>query len=203
MDASDNLTRDWQDLDLTREDLNLITESLKNDKFRELLSEYANEVNDPKNRKIYEDEFTQLERQRGVDVTFLKPQPGYVLKTSVNGDRKCFLNISESEVVEKPSSRPSCEDGNRGLKWSIPYTLTPPRDDLDRNNVRCIVVDVVFHPDTLHLASKNAQFRDIVNSTAIDGVETHFKVRCFFFFFFFVFLQSDESTNFLLICFLI
>lgn len=182
--------QDWENLEISREELETITDHLKKDEFRKLLIEYAEEVSDPENRRIYEKEIAQLEKERGVDVTFVNPEPGYVIKTSVNGDRKCFLNISKNEVVARPSSAPSYEQGHRGLQWSIPYTLIPPRDDLDKKNVRCMVFDVVFHPDTIYLASKNARFREIVNNTAMDGVENNFKVfllvtvMLFFFFFF-------------------
>ncbi|KOC66423.1 Protein kintoun [Habropoda laboriosa] len=177
MDAYETRRKSWEDLEVTKEELKNLTECLKKEEFRKLLIEYAEEVTDPENRKIYEKEITQLEKERGVDVTFVNPEPGYVIKTSVNGDRKCFLNISKSDIVTRPSSQPSFEQGHRGLQWSIPYTLIPPRDDLDKKNVRCTVFDVVFHPDTLYLSSKNAQFREIVNNTAMDGVESNFKVK--------------------------
>nr|XP_003704223.1 PREDICTED: protein kintoun isoform X2 [Megachile rotundata] len=177
MDTYEARKKDWEDLEVTKEELKNLTECLKKEEFRKLLIEYAEEVTDPENRKIYEKEITQLEKERGVDVTFVNPEPGYVIKTSVNGEKKCFLNISKSDIVARPTSQPSFEQGHRGLQWSIPYTLIPPRDDLDKKNVRCMVFDVVFHPDTLYLSSKNAQFREIVNNTAMDGVENNFKVK--------------------------
>ncbi|CAK9819402.1 Protein kintoun [Anthophora quadrimaculata] len=177
MDAYETRRKNWEDLEVTKEELKNLTECLKKEEFRKLLIEYAEEVTDPENRKIYEKEITQLEKERGVDVTFVNPEPGYVIKTSVNGERKCFLNISKSDIVTRPTSQPLFEQGHRGLQWSIPYTLIPPRDDLDKKNVRCMVFDVVFHPDTIYLSSKNAQFREIVNNTAMDGVESNFKVK--------------------------
>ena len=176
MDAYEQRKNDWDSLEVTRAELKDLTDCLKKEEFRKLLIEYAEEVSDPENQKLYQEEITQLEKERGVDVTFVNPEPGYVIKTSVNGEKKCFLNISQSNIVNKPSSHPSQDEGQRGLQWSIPYTLTPPRDDLDKKNVRCVVFDVVFHPDTLYLASKNPRFREIVNSTAMDGVENNFKV---------------------------
>ncbi|KMQ96926.1 protein kintoun [Lasius niger] len=177
MDVYESRKKDWEDLEVSREELENITECLKKEEFRKLLIEYAEEVSDPNNKRIYEKEITQLEKERGVDVTFVNPEPGYVIKTSVNGDRKCFLNISKNAVVGRPTSQPSYEQGHRGLQWSIPYTLIPPRDDFDKKNVRCTVFDVVFHPDTIYLASKNTRFREIVNNTAMDGVENNFKVK--------------------------
>lgn len=168
--------KDWEDLEVTKGELKTLTECLKKEGFCKLLSEYMKEVTDPENRKIYEKEIIRLEKERGVDVTFVNPEPGYVIKTSANGDRKCFLNICKSNVITQPSSQPAFEQGHRTLQWSIPYSLLSARDDLDKNNVRCVVFDVVFHPDTIYLSSKNAQFRESVNNTAMDGVENNFKV---------------------------
>lgn len=176
MDACDRL-KNWEDLDVTRDEIDDLTKCLKQDDFRKLLIEYAEEVTNPDNRKIYEQEIGELEKERGIDIKFINPEPGYVIKTSVNGDKKCFINVSKSDIVGKPTSQPSYEDGNRGLVWSIPFTLAPPRDDVDKKKIFCTVFDVVFHPDTLYLASKNSRFREVVNETAIDGVEKNFKVR--------------------------
>ncbi|CAD1478386.1 unnamed protein product [Heterotrigona itama] len=173
MDAYDNDVhrRNWEDLDVTREELNNLTECLKKEEFRKMLIEYMEEVTDPKNVQVYQNEITQLEKKRGVDVTFISPRPSYVIKTSVNGDRKCFINVCTSEHVE-----PSFEQGDRG-QWSIPHMLTPPRDDLDKKNVRCKVFDVIFHPDTIFLFLKHAKLRKIINDTAMDGVENNFNVK--------------------------
>ncbi|KAK9302748.1 hypothetical protein QLX08_005365 [Tetragonisca angustula] len=171
MDAYDVHRRNWEDLDVTREELNNLTECLKKEEFRKMLIEYVEEVTDPKNVEVYQNEITQLEKKRGVDVTFISPQPSYVIKTSVNGDRKCFINVCTSEHVQ-----PSFEQGDRG-QWSIPHMLTPPRDDLDKKNVRCKVFDVIFHPDTIFLFLKHAKLRKIINDTAMDGVENNFNVK--------------------------
>ncbi|XP_063972006.1 protein kintoun [Diachasmimorpha longicaudata] len=176
MDACDRL-KNWEDLDVTREEIEDLTKCLKQDDFRKLLIEYAEEVTNPENRKLYEKEIGELERERGIDVKFINPEPGYVIKSSVNGDKKCFINISKSDIVGKPTSQPSYEDGNRGLQWSIPFTLAPPRDDVDKKKNYCTVFDVVFHPDTLYLATKNSRFREVVNATAMDGIEKNFEVK--------------------------
>ncbi|KAF7990305.1 hypothetical protein HCN44_000110 [Aphidius gifuensis] len=178
MDARVNRNNNWEELDVTKKELNNINECLKNKEFRKLLIEYADEINNPDNRKLYQDELTQLEKERGIDIKFVNPEPGYVIKTTCNGDKKCFINISKSDNVEKPTSKPSQDnDKIRGLQWSLPYSLSPPRDDMDKKNHLCTVFDVVFNPDTLYLASKNIKFRKIVNETAIDGIENNFKVK--------------------------
>lgn len=169
--------KDWEKLDVTRDEVNRIGEALKHKEFRKLFMDYYEEISDPENRKIYEKEIAQLEKERGVDVTFINPTPGYVIKTSSDGTMKTFVNIATSDKIDKPSSVTATNaDGQRGLTWSLPHTLAPPRRDMDKKSQMCHVYDVVFHPDALHLASRNASFRQLVNDTAVDAVQKAFKV---------------------------
>lgn len=170
--------KDWEKLDVSRDEVNRIGEALKHEEFRKMFVDYCEEISDPENRKLYEKEITQLEKERGVNVTFINPEPGYVIKTSADGTTKTFLNIATSDKIDKPSSVATTNhDGQRGLTWSLPYTLAPPRRDMDKKNQICHVYDVVFHPDALHLASRNTPFRTLVNDTAIDAVQQAHQVK--------------------------
>uniref|UniRef100_A0A182SAJ6 PIH1 domain-containing protein n=1 Tax=Anopheles maculatus TaxID=74869 RepID=A0A182SAJ6_9DIPT len=165
-----------KDFNISRDEFRNITRCLDNEEFRGLFMEYCNELRD--NRKQYEDELSMLEAQRGYDVKFLKPSPGYVIKTIVDGKRKGFINVCQCELVQKPSSTSGVnEDGTKGLKWSIPYAQSQPRKDYDNKRIECIVYDVMFHPDSLHLASKNDGFRKLLNDTSLDAVEKSFNVK--------------------------
>lgn len=166
-----------QELNLTRDEINRIGDALKKEEFRKMLADYVEEIQDPENRRIYESEIAQLERERGNDVTFIHPHPGYVIKTSINGDKKCFVNVCYNELIDRPTSQPTVKGGSKGLQWSLPHSVTPGRDDLDNKNVRCVVYDVVFHPDTLHLARSNKAFRNMVNNTAIQAIESNYDVK--------------------------
>lgn len=166
-----------KELNLSRDEVNRIGEALKNDEFKKLLADYVEEIQDPKNRQIYEDEVKEIERERGQEVTFLHPTPGYVIKTSINGTQKGFINVCSNDNIDKPSSSPTFQDGARGLQWSLPHSLAPPHEDLDNKGVRCQVYDVLFHPDTLHLASKSTAFRLVLNNTALETVEKNFNVE--------------------------
>uniref|UniRef100_A0A182QDY3 Protein kintoun n=1 Tax=Anopheles farauti TaxID=69004 RepID=A0A182QDY3_9DIPT len=165
-----------KDFNISRDEFRNITRCLDNEEFRALFMEYCNDLRD--NRKQYEEELSILEAERGYDVKFLKPSPGYVIKTIIDGKRKGFINVCQSELVQKPSSTSGVnEDGTKGLKWSIPYAQTQPRKDYDNKRVECVVYDVMFHPDSLHLASKNDGFRKLLNDTSLDAVEKSFKVK--------------------------
>ncbi|XP_075969412.1 PIH1 domain-containing protein Nop17-like [Anticarsia gemmatalis] len=162
---------------LTREDLENIQDAMKSKKFRDLLAEYCEEIRDPANQELYQKEMTQLEKERGYDVTFLNPKGGYVIKTSVAGDRKAFINICSSDNVGKPNYKVDVVDGKRGMNWQIPYSIIPPRDDFDHNKQRCVIYDVVYHPDTLRMAAVNKQFRELVNKTAFDGLKQTYNIH--------------------------
>uniref|UniRef100_A0A8C9TQM6 Dynein axonemal assembly factor 2 n=1 Tax=Scleropages formosus TaxID=113540 RepID=A0A8C9TQM6_SCLFO len=166
------------ELDLTREEVERLSRAFRDERFRALLREYADEIACPENRRRYEQELKQLEQERGVDVTFVHPTPQRVLKTSVDGKRKCFINVCTNELVRKPEgSRGRGSAGELGCHWSLPYSLSPGREHVDSKGCVYTVYDVIFHPDTLHMAWKNERFMGLVDSTALQGVQSQFGVR--------------------------
>ncbi|CAG9096537.1 unnamed protein product [Plutella xylostella] len=166
-----------EDVQFSRTDLEAIQEAMKNKKFRELLAEYCDEMRDPASQALYQKEMTQLEKERGYDVTFINPKGGYVIKTSVAGDRKAFINICSNGYVGKPSCNIKVIDGKKGMNWLIPYSLIPPREDYDAKRQKCVIYDVVFHPDTLRMADQNKQFRELVNNTAFDALKKTYNIH--------------------------
>lgn len=152
------------DLDVTREELDSIGEALKNEQFRKLLCEYVDEINDPANRAQYEREVAQYERERGAEVTFVRPRPGYAMKTSADGVRKVFVNVCACDVVDKPTV-------DAGRRWSLPHCLSPVRRDYDNARRPCDVYDVVFHPDALDLAGRDRAVKDMIEDTALTVIE--------------------------------
>ncbi|XP_053291231.1 protein kintoun [Pleuronectes platessa] len=173
MEAGQNL----KDLDMTADEVDRLRKALRDDKFREMLRDYAEEISDPENKRRYEEEIELLERERGNSIDFIHPEPFRALKTSADGSRKCFINICSNEKVGKPECKSGVsEDGRRGQSWSMPHSLHPGRKDTDTQGNQVTIYDVIFHPDTLHIASKNKRFMDMVDSTAIQGIEKAFQV---------------------------
>ncbi|KAH8357762.1 hypothetical protein KR200_003436 [Drosophila serrata] len=172
------IRNDEQNFDVTKEEFDRFRQALGQEEFRKLFFEYVEEIQDPANRKIYEEEITQLEKERGVEVRFIHPQPGFVIKTALDGELKCFINIAGSPEIERPKNEVAMDpsNGSRGLSWSIPMAQTSSRDDCDAKNNLCKVFDVVFHPDALHLAKRNQQFRKCLIDTALDAVEREYQV---------------------------
>ena len=166
------------DLDITSDEAKRLTEALKQEEFRKLFVEYAKELQDPENKKRYEEELAMLEAERGMDVKFVHPEPGYVIKTSIDGTSKAFINICKNEHVGKPEFKwaTNPKTGNKGQSWSIPHSFSPPRDDTDKSGKKCQVFDVVFHPDTYRMGESNSKFRKMIEDTAVDGIERQFNV---------------------------
>jgi dynein assembly factor 2 len=180
-----------KDLNLTQDELKRFTEAMKKEEFRKLLIDYAEELQDPQNRALYESEITKLENERGMNVKFIHPEPGFCMKTSqtptndhdqskVVVHKKAFINICKNESVDKPTSSrvvPSGLDSKPGMSWSIPHTCTPPREDYDNKKGKCQVYDVVFHPDAYRMGESNARFNQLLIDTALTTIENNFKVK--------------------------
>ncbi|KAM9069285.1 protein kintoun [Sarcophilus harrisii] len=169
-----------QDLDLSAEEVKKLTNAFEDPEFRRLFGEYAAELSDPENRRRYEEEITALERERGVKVQFVHPEPGHVLRTSLNGTQRCFLNICSNPLLDQPSSQPGIggpQGSSRGQLWSLPYSLAPGREYMGGQGTRYKVYDIIFHPDTLSLGKRHERFRSMINATALEAVEKQFGVK--------------------------
>lgn len=164
-------------LQLTPDEVDRFTNAFRDCKFREMLCDYAQEISDPANRKKYEEEIKLLEQERGNRVEFVHPTPFSVIKTSAAGKQKCFINICCNEKIGKPDFKSAVsQDGRRGQCWSLPLSLSPGRQNTTPKGHKCVIYDVIFHPDTLYMASQNKSFMDMVHRTAIDEVQEAFKV---------------------------
>ncbi|XP_027424783.1 protein kintoun isoform X1 [Zalophus californianus] len=166
-----------EDLDLSGEEVQRLTSAFQDPEFRRMFTEYAEELTDPENRRRYEAEITALERERGVDVRFVHPQPGHVLRTSLDGARRCFVNVCSNALVGAPSSRPGPRGTAAGSQWSLPYSLAPGREYAGGRGTRYTVYDVVFHPDALALARRHERFRQMLDATALEAIEKQFGVK--------------------------
>ena len=175
--ATESMKKKFEELNMTQDEMRRFSEALKKDEFRKLLCEYAEEIADPKNRELYEREIAQLEQERGKNVTFIHPEPGFCLKTAIDDStrRKVFVNICQNANVEMPSS----ERGGAGMHWRIPHTCSPGREDTARaeSDELCTVYDVVFHPNAYRMGETNERFRKLLVDSALDTVEANFKLK--------------------------
>ncbi|XP_077394394.1 protein kintoun [Festucalex cinctus] len=166
-----------KDLNMTADEMKSLTKAFKDEKFRDMLNDYVQEISDPENRRIYEEEIAILEKERGNNIEFIHPKPFRSLRTNVNRKQKCYINICANDKVGKPEcKRGVSEDGRSGQCWSLPHNLLPGRQDIDPKGNKIMIYDVIFHPDTLHIANKKAEFMQMVISTAVQGIQDAFKV---------------------------
>ncbi|XP_041314485.1 protein kintoun [Pyrgilauda ruficollis] len=162
-----------QDLDLSAEEAERLQRAFRDERFRALFAEYAAELTDPEQRRLYEEEVAALERERGVEVRFVHPTPGFVLRTSQEGSRRCYINVCSNPLMGEPRVR--AERG--GQRWELPYSLAPGREELRPAGRRRLLYDVVFHPAALRLAARSARFRRLLRDTALEAVESQCGVR--------------------------
>ncbi len=64
-----------------------------------------------------------------------------------------------------------------GLFWEIPHSCSPAREDIDHEKKKCIVYDVVFHPDSYRMGETNARFKKLLTDSAMDTIEHSYKVK--------------------------
>ena len=193
-EGGNSLGKNPKTVNITAGELGRIEKALKQDEFRKLLVEYANEVQDPKSKENYEADIIKLEAERGIKCTFLRPQPGHVVKArhlDNNNEKivgkndksevsksggKAFINICWDPNVAKPESRQAVDGstGKSGIRWSVPYCQSRPRQETDSKGIPCDVYDVIFHPEAGVLASKDPRMKDLLNTTAVDAIEKAF-----------------------------
>ncbi|XP_064572079.1 protein kintoun [Zonotrichia leucophrys gambelii] len=161
------------DLNLSAEEAERLRRAFRDEQFRALFAEFAAELTDPEQRRLYEEEVAALERERGVEVRFVHPTPGFVLRTSQEGSRRCYINVCSNPLMGEPRAR--AERG--GQRWELPYSLAPGREELRPAGRRRLLYDVVFHPATLRLAARSARFRRLLRDTALEAVESQCGVR--------------------------
>uniref|UniRef100_A0A4W5ND41 Protein kintoun n=1 Tax=Hucho hucho TaxID=62062 RepID=A0A4W5ND41_9TELE len=166
-----------KDLNMTPDEIGRFTKAFQNDEFRKMLHEYAEEISTPENKKKYEEEIKLLEQERGMDIQFVHPEPYRALKTSMDGRQKCFINVCSNDMIRKPEFRRVDEAGRVGQHWSLPHSLTPGTPDRDAKGNKYTIYDVVFHPDTIHMAGNNPRFMEMVDNTAVEAVENGGKVK--------------------------
>ncbi len=167
--------RSSNNISLTQSEIVRLENALKDPEFRDLLVEYSKEVSAPENRRLYEKEFLQLERELHgkTDLpVFLHPRPGYVIKVR-NKREKVFVNVCSDMAIGEVNQRRGVDavSGKSGIHWSVPHSVAGPRRDVDKSGKACEVYDVIFHPGTLELVANNPPLATLVNDTALGAVE--------------------------------
>ncbi|XP_066918454.1 protein kintoun-like [Clytia hemisphaerica] len=163
-----------EDFKMTDDEARRIKQALKDKEFMDLLVEYAKEISDPENKKKYEEEIVAMERQRGQDVRLLKPQSGFVIKTvRLSDNMKVFLNICSSPEVKEYE----LQHVKGGANLSLPHSVSPVREDIDKGGKACIVYDVCFNPKSYDKGMKESNFRQSMVDSAFDTIERQMNIK--------------------------
>ena len=93
-----------------------------------------------------------LESQRGVDMKFIKPEPGFVLKILDDQNNKVFVNICTSPHVGVPEFKyaEQAQEGGkveRGQQCSLPYSLSPVHPEKDNSKLLgllLLLIHIIF-----------------------------------------------------------
>ena len=157
-----------KDFDMTAEELANFETQLKDPAFKSLFFDYLKDLQDPKNKLLYEEEIAKLEAESGNKVRFINPTAGFCAKSFV-GNGKIFVNLCSSPEIN--------EFTVNGEQYSIPYSLSKPKKELDNSKNECLVYDVVFNPKSIQKGLENSKFKHVLILTAIEGIEKQFEVE--------------------------
>lgn len=133
---------DGKNINITRQELKTITRAMGDDKFKEMMSEYVDEISNPKHRPELDQYLRELE-SRGempAGTKLIQPAAGFCIKTSAKKlqsdskktffEQKTFVNVCFHEEVDKPIQETRTNpDGKRGTAWQLPYRVSKGKPD--------------------------------------------------------------------------
>lgn len=88
-------------------------------------------------------------------------------------EEKVFINIVQSAKIAAPTKTAAAE----GTCWSLPYCTGPPHMEKDKRGCNSAVFDCCFHPEALRMGAESRDFRDLLVSTGLDGVEQMYRTQ--------------------------
>ena len=89
---------------------------------------------------------------------------GFVIRTSIAGGSKLYINICSSLAV--PGGMTAVPDASNGLAANMPYICGDMRQD-DDGGKTCLCVEFIFAPATLKAAADNKQAAEVCIKTAL------------------------------------
>ena len=169
-------------IDMSHNELKTFTKAMEQKEFKSMLSDYVDEISDPKHKPELNAYLRQMEEQGDLPpgTILIEPTAGFCLKTMCKKlvsernktffDQKCFINICFHETIAKHQKvQVTKPDGTVGFDWSLPYRVSQQRHDQDQNKNLVSTYDVVFH-DAIKSYLVYPEFQKFVADTAIDGV---------------------------------
>eukprot|EP00898_Chlorokybus_atmophyticus_P003673 jgi/Chlat1/4306/Chrsp29S04476 len=187
-EVADKAAEKMKELNMSTEELSRFEKAFRDPEFMKLFSDYAKEIQDPKHREENETYLRQMENEgrvhpgSGPDTTLIVPEAAFVVKTRTKGapnnkgrkiNMKVFINVCSSDKVEEATCKKVVKSLSGGSDWRIPFTLSNPRDDMDKDGNACVAVDFIVNPHVVEKASSDKRFKELVARTAMDAVRDH------------------------------
>jgi dynein assembly factor 2 len=128
-------------LDMSQQELKTFTKAMEQKEFKEMMSEYVDEISNPKHRPEQDKYLEQLRDQGEIPPghELIRPRAGFCMKTSAKKliseinkqffDQKTFINVCFHDIIEKPEKVPATVNGTTGYSWSLPYRVSKPKND--------------------------------------------------------------------------
>lgn len=170
-------------LNMNKNEMRGLVKAMESPEFRDIMSEYMNDISDPKNKEEMEQYLAQCEENGELppNTKLIRPTAGFCLKTTssklVNRkekkyfEQKTFINITSHEVMDPPKKVERINNGKKGYSFELPYRVSKGRPDQDTKGDMCTTYDVVFHPEVISMSMiYGGEFLKFVCDTAIDGV---------------------------------
>lgn len=92
-------------MDMSANELKTFTKAMDEDKFKEMLGDYVDEISDPKHKPELKQYLRQMEEQGDLPpgTALIQPEAGFCMKTTCKKmvsektksffDQKCFINV--------------------------------------------------------------------------------------------------------------
>ncbi|KNE65178.1 hypothetical protein AMAG_10831 [Allomyces macrogynus ATCC 38327] len=153
---------------------------------------YMDDITNPETRKQYEKEIQQLERERGHNLRWVRPEGQFVVRTQRTTDaplpeglkpewievtsRVVYINLAASTEIDKPAAKRVTRGGKVGESWTLPHSMTAPRPEQDSESKGAetvLLFDIVFHPN----AFAKPELRTSLIEVAVESIENKFKTK--------------------------
>jgi dynein assembly factor 2, axonemal len=157
------------DIELTKSEIDSLSQAMKKPEFINLLKDYVDEISDPKNKAEHEAYLKQLEDSGELPQgrKLLRPGPHSCIKTAVTSKRKMkvFINLCQAaELIQ-----PTLERKDQGGNWQVPYAMGQPRHDQDKKGLNCLTLDCAFHPMAFQISTGSSKFMKLLCDTAVEA----------------------------------
>ena len=189
--------KDNDSLKLSQDEIRSFHSAFESEEFRNIFSNYVDEISDPKVRAEQDAYIKKLEQgQTGIGTSGVPAgkkliwpdidEYSFVVKRRIlydekktsasHAESKLFINFICSAKIDPPSHERACQkDEENKMKWLIPHALGPMRMEMDKSNNRVPTFDACFHPYALKMTKFNDSFRSMLIEIASCDIVRYYR----------------------------